>query len=121
MDASACAGLIGTTRWIWRSKTAEGVAFTAAYAGNLYTLADLCRSLQSAGHESILLAGEVAVLLRDAAAVGIDTGARNAVRQRYMSRMREARTEAPQAGALMPKTITGFHERIKAICAARSL
>ena len=27
----------------------EGVAFTAAYAGNLYTLADLCRSLQSAG------------------------------------------------------------------------
>lgn len=74
----------------------EGVAFTAAYAGNLYTLADLCRSLQSAGHESILLAGEVAVLLRDAAAVGIDTGARNAVRQRYEA-VCEACTEAPQA------------------------
>ena len=54
------------------------------------------------GARKYLLAGEVAVLLRDAAAVGIDTGARNAVRQRYMSRMREARTEAPQAGT-MPK------------------
>ena len=39
---------------------------------------------------------EVAVLLRDAAAVGIDTGARNAVRQRYEA-VCEARTEAPQA------------------------
>lgn len=56
----------------------ESVAFTAAYAGNLHTLAVLCRALQRAGTESAVLnEAFVRLLLSDPA------GDRNAARLRY--------------------------------------
>lgn len=61
----------------------ESVAFTAAYAGNLHTLAALCRKLQSSGQGNISMAGEVADLLFAAPAAGIDPAARNALRKAY--------------------------------------
>lgn len=50
------------------AENGESVAFTAAYAGNLATLADLCRRLHTAGQTTLLLAPAVAALLQQGAA-----------------------------------------------------
>lgn len=57
----------------------ESVAFTAAYAGNLQTLAGLCRAMGG----TVTLAGEVAALLLTDPGEYTTPQRRNAVRRRY--------------------------------------
>ena len=58
----------------------ESVAFTAAYAGNLHTLARLCRDLGAAGHPEVTIGAALADLLLTKAGT---PDQRNAARQAY--------------------------------------
>lgn len=61
----------------------ESVAFTAAYGGNLQTLASMCRALGRRGQPELSLAGEVADLLLTPEKEFARPETRNAARRRY--------------------------------------
>ena len=96
------------------AQNGESVAFTAAYAGNLATLADLCRRLHTAGHTTLLLAPAVADLLVQGAAAKT-AKARTAVRRAYEA-ICEKRTAVRQAlpALIAADALQGMSDTLKA-------
>ena len=72
------------------ARRGESVAFTAAYAGSLRALAELCRALSAAGHAAVPLDADFRELL-----FADPRGDRNAARLRYEAVCEQRRAEAP--------------------------
>ena len=75
----------------------ESVAFTAAYAGNLLTLADLCDALHGAGCEALPVSAALAALLRTAPDTWASPERRCEAQRRY-----EAVCETEEAAEALP-------------------